>query len=148
MGIARIVLAQGLVNGSNRVFATGEPYVAGSVALIVNGLVFNQLTPGTFTELSPEAGTIEAVTAPVIGDVVQLLYTNRKIVAPPAVTRLAGVVDEPNKATGVVRPSAPERLSGVVRAEAADGVVRTPSRDRLAGVVRVARVTGVIREKC
>jgi len=148
MGVSRIVLAQGLVDGSNRTFATGEPYVAGSVALIVNGLVFNQLTLGTFTELSPDAGTVLLAVAPTIGSVVQLLYTNRKVVPLPEVTRLAGVVDEPNAAVGVVRPPAPERLSGVVRAEAASGVVRTPSSDRLAGVVRVARVTGVIREKC
>jgi hypothetical protein len=151
MANARIVLAQGLIDGVNRVFSAGEPYVAGSVAFILNGRIHNQASIDSdygFIELSPDAGTIQVTNAPLVGDVVQIFYWSRRILPPPEVTRLTGNVDQSTRVAGVVRPVAPERLSGVVRAEAAKGVVRTPSKDRLAGVVRVARVTGVIREKC
>lgn len=144
MANARIVLAQGLVDGFNRTFSVGEPYVPGSTAYILNGRIHGQ----GFVELSPDGGTIQVDVAPLVDDVVQIFYWSRKIVPSPTVTRLSGVVDEPNRVEGVVRPAAPDRLSGVVRAGAANGVVRTPSVDRMAGVVRVQRIIGVVKEKC
>ena len=38
----RIVVAQGAIDGANTIFATGEPYVPGSTAYILNGRIHNQ----------------------------------------------------------------------------------------------------------
>ena len=151
MANARIVLAQGLVDGSNRVFATGEPYVAGSTAYILNGRIHNRLSVGSdfgFIELDPDAGTIQVDVAPVVDDVVQIFYWSRKVAPPPAITRLAGVVDEPNHAEGVVREPRVDRLSGVITAKRPTGVIRERASERLTGQVSSQRVTGVVKEKC
>lgn len=151
---ARIVLAFGAINGSNRVFSAGEPYVPGSVAYILNGRIHNQkLARGVdndygFIELDANAGTIEVDNAPLTDDVVQLFFWDRRVQPQPTVTRMSGVVSTKQHTEGIVREPRPERLVGTVSPKQIQGVIRQPEPERLVGSVGTKRVTGVIREKC
>lgn len=118
---ARIVLAQGLINGVNKVFATGVPYVAGSTAYILNGRVHNQhLLRGPdndygFIELDPDSGTIQVDNPPVDGDVVQIFFWDRVVSPPGPITRLTGTISLPATAGGLGAPPQSGRLTGVLR---------------------------------
>ncbi len=150
----RIVLAQGLIDGSNRVFATGEPYVPGSTAYILNGRIHNlKAARGPdndfgYIELDPDAGTIEVDNAPLLDDVVQIFFWSRVVIPAPAIDRLTGVVTTGGRVQGVVREPTAERLVGVVRTPGITGIIRSPNEERLVGQAGVVRMTGVIREKC
>lgn len=154
MANVRIVLAQGAIDGVNRVFATGEPYVPGSTAYILNGRIHNRSLPRGpdndygYIELDPAAGTIEVDNPPLTDDVVQIFFWSRKVVPAPAVDRIVGVVAAPQHVQGVIREQVPARLVGVVRGRAIAGVLREPSADRLVGQVTTQRIIGVIKEKC
>lgn len=152
----RIVIARGAIDGVNTVFSTGEPYVAGSTAYILNGRIHNRLLPRGpdndygYIELSADAGTIQVDHPPLVDDVVQIFYWDRKVAPAPAVQVLTGTVSEGsrNRPQGVIREQVPTRLAGVVRAPLVQGVVRDATPQRLAGVVRAQRIVGVIKDKC
>lgn len=98
MGTSRIVVAQGVIDGVNRVFATGQPYVPQSTAYILNGRLHSYaLTRGPgnwfgYGESNPDGGQITVDQAPLPGDVVQLFFTDRQPVVAPTVTRLTGTL--------------------------------------------------------
>lgn len=148
------MLAQGSVDGINRVFATGEPYVPGSTAYILNGRIHNRALPRGpdndygYIELDPASGTIQVDNPPRIDDVVQIFFWSRKVLPAPAVDRIVGVVSTPQRVQGVIREQVPTRLVGVVRRSVIQGVVREPAPDRLVGQVTTQRIIGVIKEKC
>lgn len=150
----RIVIARGAIDGVNTVFSTGEPYVPGSTAYILNGRIHNRLLARGadndygYVELSADAGTIQVDNPPAIDDVVQIFYWDRKVAPTPEITRLAGVVTTGQQVQGVAREQVPERLAGVVRSAAVLGSVRDVAPQRLAGQVTSQRITGVIKDKC
>jgi hypothetical protein len=154
MANVRIVLAQGAIDGSNRVFATGEPYVPGSTAYILNGRIHNlKAVRGPendygYIELSADAGTIEVDIPPLPDDVVQIFFWSRVVIPPPAIERLTGVIGAREQVQGVIREPTKERLVGVVRKPGIVGIIRAPNEERLVGQAGVVRMTGVIREKC
>jgi hypothetical protein len=151
---ARIVLAQGAIDGVNTVFGCGQPYVAGSTAYILNGRIHNQTAargPDNdygFVELDPDGGTIQVDNPPVDGDVVQIFFWDRLVTPAPPITSLTGVVKTKQHLEGVAREDQPERLSGVVSAQRLVGSVRAPVSERLAGVVRTQRIIGTVKEDC
>lgn len=154
MANARIVLAQGLINGVNKVFSTGIPYVLGSTAYILNGRIHNRAIPGGpdyeygFTETNPDAGEITVDIAPLTDDVVQIFFWDRLVTPAPPITQLTGVVQTSTSLTGVARDPEVTRLSGVVRANTLTGIARDATTERLAGVVRSQRIVGTIKERC
>jgi len=131
MANARIVLAQGVIDGVNRTFGTGVPFVPGSTAYILNGRIHNRaLARGPdndygYIELDPNGGTIQVDIPPDIDDVVQIFFWDRLVTPPPPITVLTGTL--PTGAggsgigggrqtlTGVIREPVPARLAGVVR---------------------------------
>lgn len=123
MANVRIVLAQGAVDGSNTIFATGVPYVPGTTAYILNGRI-HSLTlargvdnPYGYVELDPEGGTIQVDNPPEIDDVVQIFFWDRRVLPAPPVTRLTGTLRPaaPSSRTPCA-PSAPEQqLVGMLR---------------------------------
>ncbi len=151
---ARIVVAQGTIDGANTVFACGEPYVPGSAAYILNGRIHNaQAARGPenafgFFELSPDSGTIQVDNPPLVGDVVQIFFWDRKVVPAPAVTQLTGTVASGQRIQGSVRPVEPEQLTGVVASQPLRGTIREVEPERLTGTVRPSRLVGTIRERC
>lgn len=58
----------GLVNGSNTVFATPQPYVGGTLEVYVNGQ--KQVRTTHFTETTPSNGAFTLSDAPLTGDVI------------------------------------------------------------------------------
>ena len=154
MANARIVVAQGTIDGINTVFATGTPYVPGSAAYILNGRIHNQaLQRGPdndygFVELSPDSGTIKVDNPPTSGDVVQIFFWDRLVTPAPLVQSLTGVVNTQTPLQGVAREPEVTKLTGVVRSGALTGAVREPDVQRLAGVVRGQRIIGTIKERC
>jgi hypothetical protein len=151
MANARIVLAQGLINGSNKVFSTGVPYVPGSTAYILNGRIHNRAGIDSdygFSETNPDAGEITVDIAPLTDDVVQIFFWDRLVQPAPPITQLTGVVQTSTSLTGVARDPEVTRLSGVVRSNALTGVARDATTDRLAGVVRSQRIIGTIKDRC
>ena len=158
MANARIVLAQGLIDGVNTVFATGVPYVAGSAAYILNGRIHNKaLARGPensfgYIELDPDAGTIQVDIPPETDDVVQIFFWDRLVTPPPPIAVLVGRLpagsgtDQPLQ--GVIREPVVARLSGVLQANKLTGVVRSAEPGRLAGIVRGQRIVGTIKERC
>jgi hypothetical protein len=122
MATARIVLAQGLIDGVNRVFSAGVPYVAGSTVYILNGrLHSSKAARGPendygYTELDPDSGTIEVDIPPVDGDVVQIFFWDRLVAPPLPFARLIGTISAPaTRLTGVLREVKPTRLVGVLK---------------------------------
>jgi hypothetical protein len=154
MANARIVLAQGAIDGVNTVFSTGVPYVPGSTAYILNGRIHNQaLQRGPdndygYIELSPDSGTIQVDNPPLHCDVVQIFFWDRRVTPPPPITQLTGVVHTKQQLEGIAREDQPERLSGIVQSRRLSGVIREPVPTRLSGVVRTQRIVGTIKERC
>ena len=117
---ARIVLAQGSIDGANTVFGTGVPYVPGSTAYILNGRIHNQqLARGPendygFVELDPNGGTIQVDNPPLVDDVVQIFFWDRLVAPAPVVQQLTGVVSKVKRLQGVVQPIVPKRIVGVI----------------------------------
>jgi len=151
MANTRIMLMQGLIDGSNRVFSTGVPYVLGSTAYILNGRIHNRLGSDSdygYVESNPDSGEITVDVAPLTDDVVQLFFWDRVVSPPSPIQQLTGVVVTGATLTGVAREPVVERLSGVVRTRALQGAVRSPDETRLAGVVRTQRIIGTIKERC
>jgi hypothetical protein len=163
MANARIVLAQGLIDGVNTIFSTSVPYVAGSTAYILNGRIHNKaLARGPendygYIELSADAGTIQVDIPPETDDVVQIFFWDRLVTPPPPITVLVGTIPTgPGGGTsssgrplqGVIRDPAVTRLSGVLQANKLTGVVRSTEPGRLSGVVRGQRIIGTIKERC
>jgi hypothetical protein len=62
----------GSVNGSNAVFTTARPYIAGSLEVYVNGV--KQAKTLHITETSPSVGTFTLDSAPQTGDIVRVAY--------------------------------------------------------------------------
>jgi hypothetical protein len=154
MANARIVLAQGVIDGVNTVFATGVPYVPRSTAYVLNGRIHSLSLPRGpdnpfgYIELSPDSGTIQVDNPPDVDDVVQIFFWDRVVTPPPPITQLAGVVNAKGRLTGVAREDKPARLAGLVRSPRLVGVAREPEPMRLAGVVRSKRIVGTIKEDC
>lgn len=151
---ARIVLAQGVIDGANTTFGTGVPFVPGSTAYILNGRIHNQALPRGpdndygFVELDPDGGTIKVDNPPLLDDVVQIFFWDRLVTPAPPITNLTGVVRTKQRLEGVAREDVPERLTGQVRSSTLQGTVRTDSPTRLSGVVRTQRIIGTIKEDC
>ena len=151
MSNTRIVLAQGLINGVNKIFSTGVPYVPGSTAYILNGRIHNRLGIDSdygFAETNPDSGEITVDVAPLTDDVVQIFFWDRLVTPTPPISHLTGVVKAGPDLTGVARDPVVTRLSGVVRSNALTGTARDASPERLAGVVRSQRIVGIVKEKC
>lgn len=60
----------GLINGTNTVFTTPQPYIAGSLQVYINGLAQSQLV----AETTPTSGTFTVTPAPLTGDVINVYY--------------------------------------------------------------------------
>lgn len=154
MAYARIVLAQGLIDGVNTVFTTSEPYVAGSTAYIYNGRIHSStLARGPdnafgYIELDPDAGSIQVDIPPEEGDVVQIFYWSRRVLPAPIVERLAGTVIVTTRVQGIVRTPMSLRLTGSIRTDGMKGAIRDLSSDHLAGVVKTDQIIGVLKETC
>jgi hypothetical protein len=163
MANARIVLAQGLIDGVNTIFSTGVPYVAGSTAYILNGRIHSQsLARGPdndfgYIELDATAGTIQADLPPELDDVVQIFFWDRRVTPAPPITVLVGTIPSGSGGgasssgqplQGVIRTPEVTRLSGVMSSSKLTGIIKTPEPDRLAGVVRGQRIIGTIKERC
>lgn len=68
----------GLVNGSNREFSTPSKFVADSFRLIWNGQVY-EASDGKWGWTETSDQTIELVTAPRTGDVLQGFYQDKDV---------------------------------------------------------------------
>jgi hypothetical protein len=160
MANARILLMHGLIDGVNKVFSTGVPYVPLSTAYILNGRIHNRLGSDSdygYVESNPDSGEITVDIAPMTDDVVQLFFWDRLVTPPPPITVLVGTIPTgPGGGTsssgqplqGVIRDPAVTRLSGVVSSNKLTGVVRSAEPGRLSGVVRGQRIIGTIKERC
>ncbi len=78
----------GAVDGLNTTFAVSAPYVTGTLAPLLNGLVLNSTE---FAELDPDAGTYDYTTAPRAGDIVAAFYLAASDLASP-ILNLSGVI--------------------------------------------------------
>jgi hypothetical protein len=84
LGIPRIDDAIGAVDGANREFAVPNPYVPGTLVVLLNGRQLDGDLENGWTELDPAAGTFELKEAPVasqgaaddVGDLVSAYYDN------------------------------------------------------------------------
>lgn len=84
MGIPRIDDVTGVVDGVNRVFTTPNPYVSGTLVVMVNGRQRDRDLENGWTELDPAIGTFEMNVAPLppqgavddVGDLVSAYYDN------------------------------------------------------------------------
>lgn len=80
----------GTVDGVNTTFSLVAPYVAGTLAPLLNGLVLNSTE---FIETSPIAGTYDYATAPRVGDAVAAFYLAASdLVLTTPVLELQGVI--------------------------------------------------------
>lgn len=119
----RLVLAQGLIDGSNRVFYTGTPYVPGSTAYILNGRIHSRSLPRGpendygYEETAPDAGVITVDVAPLTDDVVQIYFMDRLVTPAPPVQNVSAQTITGRSLRGVVQqqPDAAQRITGIVR---------------------------------
>lgn len=137
----RLVVAQGLINGLNRVFLTGEPYVSGSTAYILNGRIHSQGTLDSrfgYVESNSDTGEITVNEAPVDGDVVLIYFQDRRVAPVPKVQTIIGVTASSMPILGVVQSPAPTPILGVAQDPASTpilGVVQLPKPSSITGIV-------------
>lgn len=117
----RIVLARGAADGVNVLFYTPEPYVPGSVAYILNGKVYSQFVPRGpsnpfgFVESRPDFGEVQVDFAPHVGDVVQLLFWDRRPTLTASIQDVAVVVETQRSMIGVVADKEVDQITGVLQ---------------------------------
>lgn len=112
-----LVVAQGLIDGVNRVFLAGMPYVPRSTAYVLNGRIHSQDTVGSgtgYVESNPDLGEITVDVAPLEGDVVLIYFEDRLVAPAPEVQAIVGVVSTP-VIRGVVQTPAPNQITGIVK---------------------------------
>jgi hypothetical protein len=117
MPIAKIVLAGGLIDGSNTVFSTPEPYVPGSTAYILNGRIHSLSLSDSFgySESDPALGQITVDEAPLVDDVVQIFYWSPVVAPLPTAAGATGIVTVRTRLVGVVGPPAVPSITGIIR---------------------------------
>lgn len=74
MALPIIEVPSGAVDDSNVIFTTSQPYVAGTLSVFVNGLLFRADWADGWTETDPAAGTVTLKIAPMTGDSVQVYF--------------------------------------------------------------------------
>lgn len=140
---ARILPAIGAIDGVNVRFAVPEAFVPGSAAYILNGRIYSQFSargitnPFGFFEGDPDKGEIIVDFPPVPGDVVQILYMDRKPTVEPTLTSARADVVAQDRVQAVVTEPKPTVIEGaVVPRERIQGVVTRPVPTRLVGIIR------------
>lgn len=102
MPIPRFEVPAGVVNGVNTVFTVSQPYMPGSTAVFVNGLLQEKSLDDGWLETSPATGVITLKEAPrsagTFPDVLQVFYLDTSPALPETeVSTMSGtlvVVDE------------------------------------------------------
>lgn len=113
---ARIVTAGGAIDGVNVKFYAGVPYASGSTAYILNGRVHRPDFADGYAETNPGIGEITVSEAPLIGDVVQIFFTDT---APTAVSPLqklnATLKSKPVRIAATLREDKPLVIHGLLK---------------------------------
>jgi hypothetical protein len=117
----RLTLARGTVDGTNILFYTPEPYVAGSTAYVLNGRVYSQFAargisnPFGYAESNPDTGEIQVDFAPQPGDIVQIFFWDRQPTREAQVKEVEVIVAERQEIIGVVQEPVPDVIVGIVQ---------------------------------
>jgi hypothetical protein len=122
VSIPRFELAAGVVDGINLIFTTPTAYIAGSVAVFLNGQLKRSDFMDGWTETSPSTGTITLGMPPEPAangnpdDVVQVFYLEAGVLPLPEteVTPLRGTIRTSQDIFGQLQES--EVLRGVLDA--------------------------------
>lgn len=143
MGVWRVEIPSGAINGTNRTFVTSVPYRAGSLALYLNGQLREKSnTADGYTETDPATGTLTLVEAPRAGELVQVAYEDTAAV-PELLLPLTGTTDAVDDVSGTVAEVG--SASGAVSdAEAVAGTVSVS--DAFTGSVADQDLSGVVSD--
>ena len=74
MPIPRFEVPSGAINGANTVFTVSVPYLMGSTAVFVNGMLMRADYDDGWLETDPSAGQVTLKVAPLALDVVQIFF--------------------------------------------------------------------------
>lgn len=105
MPIPRFEVPSGVVNGSNLVFTVSQPYMPGSTAVFVNGLLQEKTLDDGWLETDPATGTITLKEAPrsvgTFPDVLQVFYLDTSPALPDTeVSSMSGTLVDLVEVTG------------------------------------------------
>lgn len=144
MAFPRFETVSGVVDGSNTAFITSRPYTAGSLAVLLNGLLLVQPLINGWSETDPSTGGFDLNIAPELGDHVQAFYIDT---APASVeTEVRGLKGSIRSITQVSAAIHPFRITAALVAKPTPLVGRIVTV-RVRGVVdKVATLTGSLRE--
>lgn len=97
MATPRFEIPAGVIDDVNTVFTVGSPYLAGSVAVFLNGQLLTQVLDDGWTETDPATGVVTLNEAPRVTnippDVVQIFYLVDGPVLPEGqIMKLTGIL--------------------------------------------------------
>jgi hypothetical protein len=74
MPIPRFEVPSGAINGTNMVFTVSVPYLMGSSAVFINGMLMRPDYDDGWIETDPAVGEVTLKVAPLVLDVVQIFF--------------------------------------------------------------------------
>lgn len=149
MGQYRHEIPTGSIDGVNTVFYVSQPYVVGSTAVFLNGVLMERTLDDGWDETDPSTGEITLKEAPrssgACPDVIQVFYKDTSEDSPETViTEICGTLEGEVGLTGTLLQS--DLLCGVIGAETAlSGTLVDDVPSQLQGVLAASdELVGVI----
>lgn len=104
MATPRFEIPAGVIDDANTVYTVSQPYLAGTVAVFLNGQLLTKVLDDGWTETNPSGGVVTLNEAPRITntppDVVQIFYLLDGPVLPEGqIMKLTGVLSIEGKIT-------------------------------------------------
>lgn len=94
MAQPRFEVALGAIDGSNKTFTVSVPYSPNTTSVFINGKMYRRDWADGWAETNPATGRIDLNDAPLLGDVVQVFFTD---------TTLAPLSEEITPMQGTIR---------------------------------------------
>ena len=153
MGQPRFEVPSGAINGSNVVFTVSLPYVLGSTAVWLNGVLLRRDLDDGWSESSPGIGEITLNEAPLASgscpDVLQVFYKDSLVDPPDAVIeQIFGTISGEEGLSGVLSQEGDFLACSVASESAVSGFLADATLT-LVGILEAEEgLSGVLTEDC
>ena len=152
MGQPRFEVPTGAVDGVNTVYYVSLPYVAGSTAVWLNGILLERTLDDGWTESDPSTGEITLKEAPqgsgACPDVIQVFFKDTTEDAPETVVEvLVGTIEEDAGISGVLVQSENVLIGTIGSDTILSGVIQNDVPSDLQGIIEAeSQIIGLVEE--
>jgi hypothetical protein len=76
VSIPKFEVASGVIDGLNKTFTVSVAYSSNTTAVFLNGVLYRRDWDNGWVETNPAMGIVDLIEAPILGDVVQIFFTD------------------------------------------------------------------------